>query len=134
MVKEGRKYVYFYNQKVKKWFKAKRLRSGKLKIVGTVSESEVKGVQKARKSKNRNIYLGKKVKDVGRKGLDTLKEVEDICKAILDDYKKKRISYAKAVKRLVFLKTTVIKRNKKLEGKKKKAYAIVDKYLKKVRK
>jgi len=133
MVKEGRKYVYFYNPKVKKWFKAKRLKSGKLRIIGTVSESEVKGVQKARKSKNRNIYLGKKVKDVGRKGLDTLKEVEDICKAILEDYKKGVIDYAKAVRRLVFLKTTVIKRNSKLEGKKKKAYAIVDKYLKKLK-
>ena len=133
MVVEGRKYVYFYNKKNKQWYKAKRLKNGRLKIIGTVSESEVRG-EKRRAKKRKNIYLGTKVKDIGRKGLDTLKEVEDICKAILEDFKKKKIDYAKAVRRLVFLKTTVIKRNSKLEGKKKKAYAIVDKYLKKIKK
>ena len=82
----------------------------------------------------RTVYLGKRVEDRRSPGLDTLTEVEDICKAILDDWKKGRISYAKAVRRLVFLKTTVIKRNEKLRGKKRKAYAIVDKYLSRIRK
>lgn len=133
MVKEGRKYVYFYNPKVKKYFKAKRLKSGKLRIIGTVSESAVKGVQKARKSKNRNVYLGKMVKDVGEKGLDTLKEVRDICRAIIDDYKKKRIPYAKAMRRLVFLETTVIPRNSKMsDSKKKKALDIVERFKKRL--
>lgn len=132
MVVEGRKYEYFYNKKTKRWYKAKRLKNGRLKIIGTVSESEVKG-EKRRAKKRKNIYLGTKVKDIGRKGLDTLKEVEDICKAIIQDFKSRNISYATAVKRLIFLKTTVIKRNSKLKGKKKKAYAIVDKYLKRIK-
>ena len=80
------------------------------------------------RKKNRNIYLGKRVKDTGKKGLDNLREVEDICKAVLQDFKKRRISYAKAMRRLVFLRTTVIKRSEKLVGKKRKAYAIVRKY------
>ncbi|NJE01834.1 hypothetical protein [Thermococcus sp. JdF3] len=83
--------------------------------------------------KNRNIYLGKRVKDTGRKGLDNLREVEDICKAILSDYQRGKISYAKAMRRLVFLRTTVIKRSEKLVGKKPKAYAIVSKYEEKLR-
>lgn len=83
--------------------------------------------------KNRNIYLGKRVKDTGKKGLDNLREVRDICKAILEDFKKKRISYAKAMRRLVFLRTTVIKRSDKLVGKKRKAYTIVRKYEERLR-
>ncbi|NJE04183.1 hypothetical protein [Thermococcus sp. MV11] len=83
--------------------------------------------------KNRNIYLGRRVKDTGKKGLDNLKEVEDLCKAILADYHRRRISYAKAMRRLVFLRTTVIKRSEKLAGKKRKAYAIVRKYEEKLR-
>ncbi|WP_297091952.1 hypothetical protein [Thermococcus sp.] len=84
--------------------------------------------------KNRNIYLGKRVKDTGKKGLDSLREVEDICKEILKDYEKKKISYATAMRRLVFLRTTVIKRNEKLVGKKRKAYKIVKKYEEKLMK
>ncbi|CAI1492062.1 Protein conserved in hyperthermophilic archaea [Thermococcus nautili] len=76
----------------------------------------------------RNIYLGKRVRDTGKKGLDNLREVRDICKAILEDYKKKKIPYATAMRRLVFLRTTVIKRSERLVGKKRKAYAIVRKY------
>jgi len=38
----GRKYVYFYNRKTKCWMKAKRLKNGKLRIVGKASPSEVK--------------------------------------------------------------------------------------------
>lgn len=37
----GRKYVYFYNPKTKVWMKAKRLKNGKLKIVGKATKSEV---------------------------------------------------------------------------------------------
>lgn len=132
MVVVGKKYEYFYNKKNGVWYKAVRLKNGRLRIIGKAKESEIKGKKKKAKRK-KNVYLGTKVKDIGRKGLDTLKEVEDICKAILEDYKKGVIDYAKAVRRLVFLKTTVIKRNSKLEGKKKKAYAIVDKYLKKLK-
>ena len=82
---------------------------------------------------SRNIYLGRRVEDTGKKGLDNLREIRDICKAILEDYKRGRIPYAKAMRRLVFLRTTVIKRSKKLVGKKRKAYAIVRRYEKQLR-
>jgi len=81
----------------------------------------------------RNIYLGRRVKDTRKKGLDNLRE-EDICKAILEDYKKKKVPYATAMRRLVFLRTTVIKRSEKLVGKKRKAYKIVKKYEDRLRK
>jgi len=42
----GRKYVYFYNSKVKAWFKAKRMANGRLKILGKATKSEV---EKARR-------------------------------------------------------------------------------------
>jgi len=82
----------------------------------------------------KNIYLGRRVKDTGKKGLDNLREVRDICKAILNDYQRGRIPYAKAMRRLVFLRTTVIKRSEKLVGKKRKAYAIVRRYEERLRK
>lgn len=40
-----------------------------------------------------NVYLGKSVPDVGEPGLDKVVEVEGICKAILNDYRRNRISY-----------------------------------------
>jgi hypothetical protein len=42
----GRKYIYFYNRKTKKWMKAKRLKNGKIKIIGKTSRSQA---MKARK-------------------------------------------------------------------------------------
>lgn len=82
---------------------------------------------------SRNIYLGKRVRDTGKKGLDNLREVRDICEAIIRDYKRGRIPYAKAMRRMVFLRTTVIKRSEKLVGKKRKAYAIVRRYEERLR-
>ncbi|GAB6102367.1 hypothetical protein JCM16138_15900 [Thermococcus atlanticus] len=82
---------------------------------------------------SRRIYLGKRVKDTGKKGLDSLREVRDICEAIIRDYMRHRIPYRTAMRRLVFLRTTVIKRSKNLAGKKRKAYAIVRKYEEKLR-
>jgi len=72
--------------------------------------------------------------DTRKKGLDNLREVRDICKAILNDYTRGKIPYATAMRRLVFLRTTVIKRSEKLVGKKRKAYAIVRRYEEKLRK
>ncbi|WP_456469220.1 hypothetical protein [Archaeoglobus sp.] len=37
----GRKYVYFWNPKAKCWMKAKRLKNGRLKIIGKATKSEV---------------------------------------------------------------------------------------------
>lgn len=132
MVVVGKKYEYFYNKKNGVWYKAVRLKNGRLRIIGKAKESEIKGKKKKAKRK-KNVYLGTKVKDIGRKGLDTLKEVRDICRAIIDDYKKKRIPYAKAMRRLVFLQTTVIPRNSKMsDSKKKKALDIVERFKKRL--
>lgn len=66
----------------------------------------------------RTVYLGHRVRDTGRPGLDNPKEVEGITKAILDDYKKGRISYRTAMSRLNLLKL-VVKKDKKFHGKRK---------------
>ena len=42
----GRKYTYFWNPKTKVWMKAKRLKTGKLKIVGKATKSEVERARK----------------------------------------------------------------------------------------
>ncbi len=42
----GRKYVYFYNKKIKSWMKAKRLKNGRLRIVGKATKSEVERARK----------------------------------------------------------------------------------------
>ena len=73
-------------------------------------------------------YLGKKVQDINECGLDSLKEVERICRAILDDYRAGRISKRTANGRFARLHNTIIPRNEKLKGKKRKAKAICKKY------
>jgi len=59
-----------------------------------------------------NVYLGKRVKDIRKKGLDTIKELRGICRAIINDYKKGRISYRTACSRFALLTNIVIKRCK----------------------
>ncbi len=51
----------------------------------------------------KNVYLGRKVRDVKPKGLSHLKEVKSIARAIIRDYKKGRISYRKAMSRMNLL-------------------------------
>lgn len=48
-------------------------------------------------------YLGRKVKDRGRKGLDSAKEFYDIIRAIVSDYKGGNISKGTARGRLLLL-------------------------------
>jgi len=84
--------------------------------------------RKSRSKKNRNIYLGKRVKDVKKPGLDTLAEVERISKAIINDYKRGRISKKTASGRFARLHNTIIPKDSKLKGKKRKAKKIVKKY------
>ena len=38
----GRKYVYFWNSKTGCWMKAKRMKNGRIRIVGKATLSEVK--------------------------------------------------------------------------------------------
>lgn|GEM_PF-2648987 len=47
----------------------------------------------------RNIYLGKRVKDTRKPGLDNLGEVRGIANAIIKDYQNKKISYRTAMSR-----------------------------------
>lgn len=67
--------------------------------------------------KNNYKYLGKKVKDISPKGLTHPKEVRAIMKAILNDYKKKRITRKTALGRLLLLyRLTFVKNNSKLKA------------------
>lgn len=85
-----------------------------------------------RRGGRRNVYLGKRVKDVRKPGLDTLTEVRGICRAILNDYKCGKISKKTASGRFARLHNAIIPRNSKLAGKKRKAKAIVRQYWRKL--
>jgi len=82
-----------------------------------------------------NIYLGKSVKDTGKKGLDNLKEVRGIARRILLDYKKKRINYRTAMSRMNLL-TLVVSRDSDFQNPRKKARAkkIIERYRKRLKK
>ncbi|RLG82805.1 MAG: hypothetical protein DRO40_06715 [Thermoprotei archaeon] len=82
-----------------------------------------------------NIYLGKRVKDTRKKGLDNLNEVRGIAKSILQDYRRKRISYKTATSRMNLLKL-IVSRDSDFQSPKKKARAkrIVDRYRKRLMK
>jgi len=81
-------------------------------------KSNLKAVK--RKKDSRNVYLGKTVKDVGKPGLDHLSEVEGICKQIIKDYERGRISKKTANGRFSLLYNFVIPRNSKMTAKQKK--------------
>ncbi len=56
-------------------------------------------------------YLGRKVKDFGKKGLDTARDFYNIIRAIIRDYKAKRISKNTARGRLLLLYRLSFKKN-----------------------
>ena len=60
-----------------------------------------------------HVYLGTRVRDIGSKGYDTQTEGLQMAHAILQDYKKKRISGVKFNQRTAILGLSTI-RNKKL--------------------
>ena len=66
-----------------------------------------KGRRKGKKNKRSNysryVYLGKRVPDVGKPGLDRPSEFRKIERAIVRDYKSGRISKRKARGRLLLL-------------------------------
>jgi len=72
----------------------------------------------------KTVYLGHRVKDTRKPGLDTLTEVRGIALAIKRDYKNGRISRRKAMARLNLL-TLIVKKTNKLSGKKRQAYKII---------
>ena len=77
---------------------------------------------------SRTVYLGKRVKDVNKKGLDSESEVRGIAKNIILDYQKRRISYRTAMSRMNLLELVIQKDSKIPSSKKKKFRSIVDKY------
>lgn len=50
-----------------------------------------------------NVYLGRRVPDTGRKGLDNLNELRGIIRAIIDDVRRGRISPQLGMRRMVLL-------------------------------
>ena len=81
--------------------------------------------------RRRNVYLGRKcrskpcVPDTGKPGLSNLREVRGITKRIVSDYKRGRISKAKAQKRLNLLKL-IVKKDPDFRGKVRKAWKIIE--------
>jgi len=59
----------------------------------------------------KNIYLGRRIKDIGIKGLSHKKEFEGIMLSIIRDYKKGRISKRTAQGRLLLLYRLTYKKN-----------------------
>lgn len=62
---------------------------------------------------SRYKYLGKKVKDRGRRGLDKISEYRDIARAIVKDYRKGKITKKTAQGRLLLLYRLTFKKNNK---------------------
>lgn len=77
---------------------------------------------------SRNVYLGSRVVDMGKPGLDRLEEVEAIARAILRDFKTGRIDSKTANGRFSRLRNLIIDISKVKQ--KAKAKKIVDKYWK----
>ena len=74
-----------------------------------------KTIVKSAYSKNYK-YLGKKVKDARKSGLDSISEFERIKKSIVEDYKAGRIDQKKARGRLLLLYRLTFKdKNSKIE-------------------
>lgn len=59
----------------------------------------------------KNIYLGVTVKDIGKRGLSNKKEFENIIKAIIKEYKNKKINRRVAMGRLLLLYRLTFKKN-----------------------
>lgn len=72
---------------------------------------------KRKKSNSRYVYLGKRVPDVGKPGLDRPSEFRRIERAIVRDYKSGKISKQKARGRLLLLyRLTDPRKNSKVRG------------------
>ncbi|MEM1983502.1 MAG: hypothetical protein QXZ63_07580 [Sulfolobales archaeon] len=61
------------------------------------------------------VYLGKRVKDIGEEGLDTVEECKQIADAIYEDYINGEISYKTAMSRLNLLEL-IASRNSKFSS------------------
>jgi len=93
-------------------------------LLGWGSSKRRKSKKSKRSKKNpgfyrskRYKYLGKRVKDVGKKGLDKISEYRGILRAIIKDLKSGKISKKTARGRLLLLyRLTFPSKNKKIRG------------------
>ncbi|MEM1698074.1 MAG: hypothetical protein QXG48_05410 [Thermofilaceae archaeon] len=74
----------------------------------------------------RYVYLGKRVRDIRNKGYDTPIEGKRIADAIVEDYRRGRISYRTAMSRLNLLEL-ITKKNSKLRSGKREVREYIDK-------
>ena len=79
------------------------------------------------------VYLGRRVPDTGKKGLDNLNEVRGIRNAILEDRKTGRISQAKAARRMNLLKLSVMRDRDFRGAKRRRAISAVNKGIRKLK-
>jgi len=88
-----------------------------------------------RKRKRENVYLGKRVPDIGKPGLDALKEVRGIAKSIYRDYESGVIDKTLALKRLALLKLVVMRDHDFQDpDKRTKALRTINYYMRKIKK
>ncbi|MBO8175422.1 MAG: hypothetical protein H0Z18_09210 [Thermococcus sp.] len=73
--------------------------------------------QRRTSRRNRNVYLGKRVRDTGKPGLDNLREVRGIANAIIYDYTHHKIPYRTAMSRMNLLEL-VVSRDSDFQGRK----------------
>jgi len=81
---------------------------------------KIKRVRRNRRMKydySKNKYLGKRVRDINRPGLDSIREVKDIANAIVKDYQAGKITYRTAMSRENLLSLAVA-RDRDFKGKK----------------
>ncbi len=111
-------------------------RKRKERGVDIVGRKKGKNIAKIKKKNPRTgrktYYLGWRVKDTGKSGLDSVAEVERICKKIYQDYKAGRLDKREASGRFAKLHNTIIPRTKALKGYKREAKKIVKEYWEKL--
>ena len=94
---------------------------------------EKKRMKKNPRTGRRTVYLGHRVKDTREPGLDSLREVEDICRAIINDFRSGRITRKTASGRFAKLHNTILPRDSDFKGEKlKKALELVEEYWDKI--
>jgi len=80
-------------------------------------KTQPRKITQKKKTSRKNIYLGKRVRDVRKPGLDSVREVRGITREIIRDYQQHRISYRTAVSRMNLLEL-VVKKDRDFQGRK----------------
>jgi len=127
------------------WVKIKKYKSGKTKILGVARKKGGRLIRKKEKDDGRptiekgrlvmlprtgNVYLGREVKDVGKRGLDKLREVKGILRE-LDEDAKHGISLKTINARTRILYLAVLRDSDFSKREKEKAVKMINKFRKK---